>query len=305
MTRVSVIMPAHNAAAVIEQALESVLGQTFTDWEVVVSDDASDDETAATAAAYSSRVRVFPTPRNLGPAAARNVALQHADGELIAFLDADDWWLPEYLEQQVLRYEQASAQPGAPVGIVACNARIAKPDGTFEPYTYYDQFRRGVEPVTVERLLRRNVLFVSSLVPRPIGEEVGWFDERLFGTEDHGLWLKIAERGYRVVVNREPLAVYRRTEGSVSNNLARQAVNNRKTLVTTKARGCLTPRQERIVAQELRYNRALEAVGGAVFGGGTLSQRAGRIGRSLPIVLWVALTRPRNWPDWWDVLRSR
>lgn len=303
MTRVSVIVPAHNASGVIEQALRSVVRQTYTNWEIIVADDASGDGTAAVAASVSDRVRVVATPRNLGPAGARNVALREAGGELMAFLDADDWWLPEYLERQVGLYDAAPVTP--PVGIVSCNARIAAGDGTFAPFTYHDQFRRGVEPVTVERLLRRNVVFVSCLVPSAVGAEVGWFDEHLFGTEDHGLWLKITERGYRVLVNHQPLAVYRRTEGSISSDIARQARNNRLTLTTAMRRGRLTARQRRIVAQELRYNRALEAVGGAVLSPGTAAQRAGRVLQALPVVVLVLVTRPRNWGDWWRALRGR
>src|SRR4051794_40590064 len=92
MSRVTVVIPAHNSADVIEDGLRSVLAQTYDDWEVVLADDASADDTAARAAAVSPRVRVVRTDTNLGPAGARNLALEHATGELVAFLDADDWW---------------------------------------------------------------------------------------------------------------------------------------------------------------------------------------------------------------------
>src|SRR5205814_6279167 len=87
--RVSVVMPAHNAAAHIGQALDSVAAQTFTDWEVIVCDDASSDDTAELACGRE-RVTVIVNERNAGPAESRNRALAHARGELVAFLDADD-----------------------------------------------------------------------------------------------------------------------------------------------------------------------------------------------------------------------
>src|SRR3954447_14974934 len=153
MKRVSVIMPAYQSAAVIGDALRSVLAQTYDDWELIVADDASEDDTADVAAAVSSRVRVVRAQVNRGPAAARNLALRQASGELVAFLDADDWWTPHYLERQVGRYDAAIDEPGPPVGLVACDAQVWTEDGGYAARTYYGQFRK-VEPVTVERLLR-------------------------------------------------------------------------------------------------------------------------------------------------------
>lgn len=291
--RVSVVVPAYNSAATIGRALESVLAQTVGGWELIVADDGSTDDTVQRVEAFEDlRIAVVRAARNHGPAAARNLALARASGDAIAFLDADDWWEPRFLERQLARLTDG-------VGIVACDARIAAPDGThLESGTYYGQFR-AVEPVTVERLLRRNVLFVCCIVPRAAGEEVGWFDESLFGTEDHDLWIKLLETGRRCAVSREPLAVYRRTAASISRNTARQAVNNQKTLRAALARGRLTPRQQRIARSELRYNRALEIVAGAAFDGRRPSLR------KLPEVAFVAATRPRHWGEWLTALRSR
>jgi glycosyltransferase involved in cell wall biosynthesis len=291
---VSVIIPAHDSERTLERTLESVLGQTFSDLEVVVADDASSDGTAALIEGMEDpRVKLVRSERNLGPAGARNLAIAQATGEVMAFVDADDWWAPEFLERQLPRLA-----PG--VGIVACNARIASEDGeSFEPGTYFDLFNRAIEPVVLERLLRRNVLFVCCVVPREAGEEVGWFDPELFGTEDHGLWIKILETGRRCVVNPEPLAVYRRTASSISRNTSRQGFNNQKTLRLALERGRLTPRQQRIARSELRYNRALEIVAAAAFDGRRPPAR------DLPTLAWIALTRPRHWGEWLTALRAR
>jgi glycosyltransferase involved in cell wall biosynthesis len=286
-------MPAYNSAATIERALESVLAQTVADWEVVVADDGSADDTAARVAALADpRIVLVRAARNGGPAAARNLAIARATGAAIAFLDADDWWEPPYLERQLARLTDG-------VGIVACDARIASPDGArFEPGTYYGQFR-AVEPITVERLLRRNVLFVSCVVARAAGDDVGWFDEELFGTEDHDLWIKILEAGWRCAVTRETLAVYRRTADSISRNTARQAANNQKTLRAALARGRLTPRQRRVARSELGYNRALQVAAAAAYDGRRPALR------ELPQVAFVAATRPRHWGEWLTALRAR
>src|SRR5690349_603799 len=101
MARVSIVMPAYNAAAVIDQSVGSVLAQGYADWELIVGDDGSTDDTVERLQAYGDRVRVVREERNGGPAAARNLALRHAAGELVAFLDADDRWLPHFLETQI------------------------------------------------------------------------------------------------------------------------------------------------------------------------------------------------------------
>lgn len=295
MPRVSVIIPAYNAVEAVEEALASVAAQTYRDWEVVVADDASTDATAARASDTLPDTIVIRADRNLGPAGARNLALARASGELVAFLDVDDLWLPHYLERQVGRFD---AEAGTRVGLVACDARI-QADGRAVDGTYMDQFRGAREPLSLERVLARNRIYVSTLVPRDVGDEVGWFAEELFGTEDHDLWVRILETGRRAVLNDEVLAVYRKSAGSVSSNIARQGANNQKTYARALQRGRLTPRQARIARRELRYNRAMEAVAAA-----WVDRSPAHALRALPTVTWVAASRPSHWRDWLNVLRG-
>src|SRR4051812_7826656 len=113
-------MPAYNSAGTIVDTLDSVRAQSYADWEVVVCDDHSTDDTIdQVAALQDARITIVRSPNNGGPAAARNRALPHASGDLIAFLDADDLWRRDYLQRQVLRYDEESRR-GEPVGIVAC-----------------------------------------------------------------------------------------------------------------------------------------------------------------------------------------
>lgn len=299
----SVIVPSHNAAHFIERSIESIHEQTYRDWEVVVVDDGSSDGTWELLQEAGPCVRSFRRERAGGPAVARNLALEHADGELVVFLDADDLLLPRYLESQLACYEAAIQGGVGRVGVVACDARIMI-DDEYAAHTHLQRIPDRHAPVTLERLLRRNSIYIGSLVPTAVGESVGWFDPELFGTEDFGLWIKIVEAGYRVVINDEVLAVYRRTAGSISSNIASQGANNRRAYELALGRGRLDSKQRRIARRAIRYNRAMEEV--ALLRFAKARERRSRLSRlrSLPLLLWVAFGNPRMWPGWLELLRT-
>lgn len=258
--RVSVITPAYNAAQVIGETLASVRAQTFTDWEQVIVDDQSTDDTLAAIERTSGsdpRVRIVTADAKLGPAGARNLAIRHAGGDLLAFLDADDAWAPEYLDRQVARYDAEQARTGD-VGIVACNAHLVGPDGRL-PGTYRDRFGNA-DGVTLTQLLQANRIFISALVPRAVLDEVGGFSTETWGSEDHDLWLRIVESGRRVVATDEPLVDYRVSEGSVSSSEGGMARTNQATYRRALARGNLSPTQRGIARRRLRLYRAVEEV---------------------------------------------
>jgi glycosyltransferase involved in cell wall biosynthesis len=311
MPRVSVIVPAHEAARHLREAIESVRRQTFRDWELIVVDDGSRDGTWELLQEAGADVRALRREDAGGPAVARNLALAHAEGEFVAFLDADDLLLPRYLESQLECYEMASRvrRADGQVGLVTCDARILI-HGEYAPYTHLQLIEDRHAPITLERVLRRNPVYGACLVPFAVGEAVGWFDPELFGTEDFGLWLKILEAGYRAVLNEEVLAVYRRTPGTVSSNLASQGLNNRRAYELALARGRLTARQQRIARRAIRYNRAMEEIArlrfsGAVQGRSRLSCRRYLPSlRSIPLLARVALSSPRRWSEWLALLRS-
>ena len=99
---VSVIMPSYNTARFIGETIESVLSQTYTDWELLIVDDCSTDDTDTVVASFSDpRIRYLKNEKNSGAAVSRNWALREAEGEWIAFLDSDDLWYPEKLEKQI------------------------------------------------------------------------------------------------------------------------------------------------------------------------------------------------------------
>jgi glycosyltransferase involved in cell wall biosynthesis len=196
---ISVIIPAYNSAAYIEAALQSALEQTYPPSEIIVIDDGSADDTAAKAGSYPVRVL---RQRNGGPAAARNAGIREATGEWIAFLDADDSWIPEKLERQV-------GHLGDPaLGIVSSSAR----------------WQSGL--VSTEQLWEGNrVLTSCCLARRRAIVEAGYFDEDpgLISLEDYNLWLRIAAKGWSIKTVREDLCHYSPAAGSLSSQTERMA----------------------------------------------------------------------------------
>jgi glycosyltransferase involved in cell wall biosynthesis len=296
MPRVSVIIPAFNAEAHLAQALDSVVAQTYPDWEIVLGDDASTDRTCEIAESFGVRVTLARNARNAGPAAARNVAISNASGELLAFLDADDYWFPDYLEHQVALFDSSRTE-GAGAGIVACDAHILGPSG-FLPDVYSDHAQVPDE-VTSTSLLRGNPIFVSAMSPRRVVEEAGGFCEELRGTEDHDLWLRIVELGYTVVVSSRRLAVYRIRGQSLSADPEAMAAGAQAVLRRALGRGNLTARQRRIARRELRLQRAVARIASP----DGLSYR--RLATALPLLTLVAVEHPRRWPSFARVLTSK
>lgn len=301
MPLVSVIIPAHNSAATLPETLASVRSQTWRDYEIVAVDDGSTDATYTVLHEAGPGVTALRNEQAGGPAAARNRALRHASGELVAFLDADDLLEPRYLESQIACLN-AARLAGRRVGLVACDAYLLD-DGVRAAETYRDIVRDQDEPFTLDLVLARNPIYISSLVPAEAGRSVGWFDEELFGTEDFGLWLKLLEAGYEAVRNPEVLATYRRRAGTVSSNIASQGINNRRVYELALARGRLNRRQRAISRRALRYNRAMEAVARVRFAPDR--RRAALDALALaPVLAWVAVTNPRWWGQWVAVLRT-
>lgn len=300
MPRVSVITPAHNAAAHLTETLDSVLAQRYEDYEVIVADDASSDETAELAEAYGGRVRCVRSETNLGPAGARNLALEHASGELIALLDADDLWLPEYLSEQVALYDREQRRrPG--VGIVGCDAYELGPGGR-RGRTWRERVGASRRP-TLTGMLHSNSIFVSALAPRALVQQLGGFSTECWGSEDHDLWLRILETGKRAVVNPRPLAVYRVAEGSISADVLGMARTSQRTIERALERGNLTLPQRIVARRSGRVQVAVEHWE-------RIAARRARDGRlpladavrAAPVLARVVLEHPNRWLRWARIL---
>jgi glycosyltransferase involved in cell wall biosynthesis len=211
MPRVSVIIPTYNRATLVKRALESVLAQRFQDFEVIVADDGSTDDTAAVVAAYAPRVKLLSLPHSGLPSVARNAALREASGELIAFLDSDDQCLPERIERQV---EVLAASPQ--IGL-ACSNAVVERLGQGKAAERYLRAGQGKSGRVLPELLRDNFVITSTAtVRRAILERTGPFCEnpRLRAREDYDLWLRVAAVA-EVHYDADPLAIYRDDVGSV------------------------------------------------------------------------------------------
>ncbi len=218
MMTFSVVIAAYEAASTVGRAIESALAQTREDFEVIVIDDGSRDDTAAVGAKYAAkdaRVSVHSQP-NGGPSAARNKGIALSSARYVSMLDSDDLWLPEYL-----------AQMGA--------ALDREPDAGFaytEAWELNEASGRFLKPTTMARqhppqrtlpqerflseLMQRNFVYNAVTVRRSVLEQVGGYDPGMTHGEDYELWLRIATSGFNAVRVPGPLAIKRDSPSSLS-----------------------------------------------------------------------------------------
>lgn len=198
---VSVVIPTHNSAAFVGDAVASVLAQTYNPIECVVVDDGSTDGTSTILQGYGSRIKYVRQPRRCG-AAARNAGAQLARGDYLAFLDADDMWQPTKVERQM---ELALARPE--LGLVYCSVEIV------DEQRRHLRFSPAPDPaVVVRNTLLDQAEWVglnqTGLVPRWAFDAVGGYDERFTRCEDGDLTWRLAVR-FPLAAVPEALAGYR------------------------------------------------------------------------------------------------
>lgn len=206
---ISIITPAYNAEKTIARTIQSALRQTYKDFELIIADDRSTDNTALIAQQYAnldSRVCVIKKDKNEGVAMARNAALDAAKGDYIAFLDSDDLWLPEKLEKQLAFMQKT---------------RCAL---SYTGYWFMDANGRAGKMVNVpERMSARRILMDTSIACLTVmvdRRQSGEFRmPRLEHTEDQCAWHEIAKKCGDCLGLTEPLALYRRGGGLTGNKL--------------------------------------------------------------------------------------
>jgi glycosyltransferase involved in cell wall biosynthesis len=208
MPKVSVIIPTYNRAHLLERAIRSVLNQTFQDFELIVVDDASTDETDRLINNLGHQIRYIRHDKNRGASAARNTGIKHSSGDYIAFLDSDDEWLPEKLEKQIKVFENRPDKLG--LVYVGYSDEI-KPDEPIIP-----QYRGDI----LYYLLINNYVgsTTSPLVRKICFERVGFFDESLPALNDWDMWIRIAQH-YEFEFIPEVLARFHLQLDSISNNI--------------------------------------------------------------------------------------
>ena len=210
---VSIVTPAFDAAGYLPATIDSVLAQSYRDWEMLVVDDCSRDATPQVVSEYAARdprIRLIRQARNGGPARARQAAVEAARGRYIAFLDSDDRWLPQKLERQLefMRASGAALSHTAFRRVTADGGRVGR--------------LIGVPPrLTHAQLLGNTAIATSTaLIDRAA---TGPFQMVETYYDDFALWLEITRRGFPALGLNEDLMRYRVTGGSVSRNKLRSA----------------------------------------------------------------------------------
>lgn len=244
----SVIIPAYQVTEFIGDTLASVFNQTYTDYEVILVNDGCPDTAGleAAIAPYRERIR-YIVQENGGPSAARNTGIRAARGELVAQLDGDDEWLPEFLQYQVGFLDR---HPEVDISFTDAVFMGGPHDGR----RFFET--NGTDgPITLESLLRLQVVILTSSMVgrRECLEAAGLYDESLGSVEDFDLWLRLVAAGARLDYTREVLVRYRRVANSLSSNETRMLQDGITTL--NKARQTLTLSPSERAALEVGLDR--------------------------------------------------
>jgi glycosyltransferase involved in cell wall biosynthesis len=205
---VSIIIPVFNAETTLSRAIESVLRQTYSDFEIIVVDDGSTDGSAEIIRGFSAHVR-YERQANHGPAAARNRGLAMVRGEFIAFLDADDEWLPARLERTVAPLRADSA-----VGLCYCRALQVASDGSrrrHNPSDIHKRFPSAIAPP-------RHLCTPAATIRRACIDQCGGFDETFPASAERDFFVRIAEN-YGVREVREELVLVHASSTSLRNRV--------------------------------------------------------------------------------------
>jgi teichuronic acid biosynthesis glycosyltransferase TuaG len=210
---ISIITPSYNSEKFISKTIESVINQTYQNWEMIIVDDCSPDNSNKIVEEYckkDSRIKLIKLEKNSGPAVARNRAIEEAKGRYIAFLDADDLWKPEKLEKQI---------------------NFMKENNLVFTYSSYDLIDeegnfmgtfKTKEIISYESMLKTNS--VGCLTVIYDADMLGkMFMPNILKHQDYGLWLKILKKINSTKGIIEPLAVYRIRKNSVSSNKLKAA----------------------------------------------------------------------------------
>ncbi len=214
MPKVSVIIPTYNREKFVAKAIDSILSQTFRDYEIIVVDDGSTDNTRQILGPYGAKI-TYLYQENSGVSAARNTGIQHATGEWIAFLDSDDEWHPEYLSRQIGR---VSSHPGA-IFHMTNSVHISldgKTESTFLLNGCKKKFRKKkclIFDNPLSFILMHPLWFVqATLMHRETLLKSGLFNPTISRAEDFDLIARLALQGALGICDEELVFIYRRQE---------------------------------------------------------------------------------------------
>jgi len=285
--RVSVVMATYNYGQYIAQAIQSVMKQTYTDWELLIVDDGSPDDTPEVVRPYLADPRLhYHRQENRGQPQAKNVGIRLSRGNLIAFLDADDAWLPTKLAKQVALFDADPELGVAYTSLQRMNAEgqllSPKKRAMVRGHVLQEAFRRTIPP------------FSSSMVRREVFDEVGHFDESIPLAIDYDFWLRVALK-YRFDYVDEPLLLYRTGHANLSRRSA-----ERLNIVLNK----IIPKILAIPGVRERLGERLIAeVYAALYQCLAREARKISLGQALLYHLRSLKTYPWKWQAWRNMLR--
>jgi glycosyltransferase involved in cell wall biosynthesis len=209
---VSIIIPTYNRSRLLTRAISSVLKQTYRDFELVIVDDASTDDTEKVVKSFNDkRIRYFRHDKNRGEAAARNTGIKVAAGDYIAYQDSDDEWLPEKLNKQVNLFATASPETGV---VYTGFWKTENHKRTYIPFSWVRQKNGDIH----KELLKGN--FIGSpvaLIKKECFNKAGLFDENLRNLVDWDMWLRISKHYHFRCID-EPLAIAHYDADNISDN---------------------------------------------------------------------------------------
>lgn len=250
--KVSVIIPAFNAAKTLIRAIDSVRRQNIHALEIIVIDDGSIDDTAEVlknSIQAGEQIRLIRMHKNSGVSAARNAGIQRARGKYLAFLDADDIWLPGKIQKQIGLMEQDPT-----ITLISCNSRLVSESGLELKVGHIN--RPPVDGIDAwKTLLIYNFLPTPTILTyRSLVEEIGGFDESLMVGEDLDLWIKLAAIGKVTVIN-EVLTHYYDSAGS----LMKRHSSETNSIVAPMLEKHITAQKSRLSKLEQRIIRGRQA----------------------------------------------
>lgn len=195
--KISIVIPTHNSSKTIYNCLHSILLQDYKEYDIIVVDDGSEDDTTNIVKSFNHAHLTVIEQENKGVSAARNAGIRKASGDLIAFLDSDDFWLPNKLSRQVEILNNNET-----LGLVATGAIYSKDK------INYLMSNKNIEGDIFDTLLNGNIIITSSvLVKKIIIEEIGFFNEKIYLGEDWEMWLRIASRN-KIKLISQPYLIY-------------------------------------------------------------------------------------------------
>ena len=244
--KISVVIPAYNAAAFISEALDSVVAQKFREHEIIVVNDGSPDtEQFERAIRNHLEEIIYIKQRNAGAGVARNTAIEHARGQIIAFLDGDDVWLPDFLASQYVHLERNG------LDMVYCDANLFGMRSVYRKTFMETAPSEGTADFNAILDLRCNVITSGTMARKKAIVDAGMFETERVRAHDFHLWLRMAKNGAKIGYQRKQLLKYRVHLDSLSGDSVSRVERERDAFERVKRTIDLTDEQSAIADRRI------------------------------------------------------